>query len=134
MAKAAHLSVVAGTQHDTAEREFTERQHRYSVMLTGRIRRSHATNHMPIKVRNISAGGMMCECGYPARHDEAVEVELPRLGVVAGRIRWTSGSRIGIEFDGPVDPTLAWAKQQKSEVLFELPAMSTRRPGVVSAH
>jgi hypothetical protein len=134
MKNAAHLSLVSGAHPAAAAREQVEREHRYSVLLTGTIRKAQAGNRMPIKIRNISASGLMCECAYPPRIDDLVEIELPRLGHVSGHIRWGARGRIGIEFDGPIDPTLTWVKAEKSEVLFELPPMDTRRPGVVAAH
>lgn len=134
MSNAARLSLVSDAEPTTAQRGKVEREHRYSVLLTGTIRKANAGNCMPIKIRNISSSGMMCECAYPPRIDDLVEVELPRLGHVAGHIRWGAKGRIGIEFDGPIDPTVAWVKAEKSEVLFELQPMDTRRPGVVAAH
>ncbi|MBA2934967.1 PilZ domain-containing protein [Sphingomonas sp. CGMCC 1.13654] len=134
MSSTAHLSLVPDADPAAATPRQVEREHRYSVLLTGSIRKANAGNRMPIKIRNISSGGMMCECAYPPRVDDLVEIELPRLGHVAGHIRWGAKGRLGIAFDGPIDPTLAWVKAEKSEVLFDLPPMDTRRPGVVAAH
>lgn len=134
MSNVARLSLVPDTDPAPSARKTVEREHRYAELLSGTIRKAHAGNTMPIKVRNISSSGLMCECAYPPRIDDLVEVELPRLGHVAGHIRWGTQGKIGIEFDGPIDPTLAWVKTAKSEVLFELPAMDTRRPGVVAKH
>lgn len=134
MSNVARLSLVSDTDPAAAKRPEVEREHRYSVLLAGSIRKAHAGNSMPIKVRNISSCGLMCECAYPPRIDDLVEIELPRLGHVTGHIRWAAKGKLGIAFDGPIDPTLAWVKAAKSEVLFELPTMDTRRPGVVAAH
>jgi hypothetical protein len=132
--KRSHLALVPDATAATATREPVERAHRYSVLLSGTIRRANAGNSMPIKIRNISSCGLMCECAYPPHIDDWVEIELPRLGHVTGHIRWGTKGKLGIEFDGPIDPTLAWVKTEKSEVLFELQPMDTRRPGVVAAH
>jgi hypothetical protein len=134
MSNVARLSLVSDADPAAASRGQVEREHRYSVLLTGTIRKANAGNRMPIKIRNISSSGLMCECAYPPRIDDLVELELPRLGHVAGHIRWGEKGRIGIEFEGPIDPTLTWVKTDKSEVLFELQPMDTRRPGVVAAH
>jgi hypothetical protein len=117
-----------------ALREEVAREHRYSVFLKGTIRKAQTGNFMPIRIRNLSTQGLMCECAYPPLINEPVEVELPGVGYVAGHIRWGAKGRIGIEFDGPVDPTLAWVKQDKSEVILNVPKMDHRRPGVVAAH
>jgi hypothetical protein len=114
--------------------EYDPREHRYAVMLRGSIRRAHSGNRLPAKIRNISAGGLLAECGYPARDGDLVEIDIPRLGPVLGHIRWGSGGMVGIEFDGPIDPTRAWVKMQKSEVLYEMPNISSKRPGVIGAH
>ena len=132
--KSSHLALVPETPVAPAAREKVEREHRYSVLLSGSIRKANAGNRMPIKIRNISSSGLMCECAYPPRIDDVVEIELPRLGHVSGHIRWGAKGRLGIAFDGPIDPTLAWVKAEKSEVLFDLPPTDTRRPGVVAAH
>lgn len=132
--KRSHLALVPDTTAAAATREPVEREHRYSVLLSGTIRRANAGNSMPMKIRNISSCGLMCECAYPPRVDDWVELDLPRLGHITGHIRWGGKGKLGIEFDGPIDPTLAWVKTEKSEVLFELQPMDTRRPGVVAAH
>lgn len=134
MSNRVRLSLVPDAGPAAGAREQVEREHRYSVLLAGTIRKANAGNRMPIKIRNISTCGLMCECAYPPRIDDLVEIELPRLGHVTGHIRWGARGRLGIEFDGPIDPTLAWVKADKSEVLFELQPMDTRRPGVVAAH
>jgi hypothetical protein len=122
------------TYDPAAAREQVEREHRFTVLLTGTIRKAQSSNRMPIKIRNISATGLLGECAYPPRIDDVVEIELPRVGFVSGHIRWGANGRLGIEFDGPIDPTLAWVKADKSEVLLTLPKIDHRRPGVVAAH
>lgn len=115
------------------ERPVVPRDHRYNVILSGFISKPRASNRMPVKVRNISAGGLMAECPYPARPDEKVEIELPRLGVVTGYIRWGQSGRIGVEFDGPIDPTLAWIKSEPPMPIMR-PVNDYKRPGLTSAH
>ena len=134
MSSTVRLSLVSESDPAAAKRSQVEREHRYSVLLTGTIRKANAGNRMSIKIRNISSSGLMCECAYPPRIDDFIEIELPRLGHVAGHIRWGEKGRLGIEFDGPIDPTRLWLKAEKSEVLFELQPMDTRRPGVTAAH
>lgn len=62
---------------------------------------------MQVRVRNLSAGGLMAE--YPQQIDigDAVDVNVRGIGWVRGRIVWTSDARIGIAFDRPIDPQLA---------------------------
>lgn len=134
MSKVAHLSLVPDAGPAVPIPEKVEREHRYAVLLAGTIRRANAGNRMPIKIRNISSSGLMCECAYPPLIGDWIEIEVPRLGHVSGHIRWGAKGRIGIAFDGPIDPASAWVKTETSEVLFELQPMDTRRPGVTAAH
>jgi hypothetical protein len=100
------------------------RERRYAVLLRGVIGRAGSRNRMPLTVRNISAHGLMGECAYPPRPDDIVEVDLPGLGGIAGHVRWGDGQAIGIEFDGPIDPTLAFTRNRPG----------IRRSGLITAH
>jgi hypothetical protein len=100
------------------------REKRYAVFLRGVIGRSGSRNRMPLIVRNISAHGLRGECAYPPEAQDEVEIELPGLGPVAGHVRWESGEAFGVEFDGPIDPTLAFTRNRPG----------VRRSGLLSAH
>ena len=88
------------------------REKRFAVFLRGVIGRSGSRNRMPLTVRNISAHGMKGECAYPPLPGEPVEIELPGIGAIFGSVRWGDGQGIGIEFDGPIDPTLAFTRNR----------------------
>ena len=60
-----------------------------------------------IKVRNLSAGGMMAECTVSLSRDEQISIELRGIGAVAGRIAWMAGGKIGVAFEREIDPKLA---------------------------
>jgi len=79
---------------------------RDSMFLLATIRRAGG-GEVAIKVRNLSAGGMMAECPTSFSREEAIEIELRGIGVVGGRIAWTAGGKIGIAFDRVIDPKLA---------------------------
>ncbi len=100
------------------------RDKRYAVFLRGAIGRAGSRNRMPLIVRNISAHGLRGECAYPPEAMDEVEIDLPGLGPVAGHIRWESGEAFGVEFDGPIDPTLAFTRNRPG----------IRRSGLMSAH
>jgi hypothetical protein len=58
-----------------------------------------------VRVRNLSAGGMLAEA--PVRgvaQGAAVEVELRNVGFVPGRIVWVGEGKFGIAFDRAIDP------------------------------
>ena len=60
-----------------------------------------------VRVRNLSAGGLMAE--YPAAVESgtAVRIELRGIGEIGGRIAWATDGRIGVAFDSHIDPMLA---------------------------
>lgn len=60
-----------------------------------------------VRVRNLSAGGLMAEYAAPVAVGTAVEVDLRGVGIVAGQIAWATDGRIGVAFDLHIDPLLA---------------------------
>jgi hypothetical protein len=119
MDNAPQFETVTGDNGETIVRE-----RRYAVFLRGVIGRAGSRNRMPLTVRNISAHGMKGECAYPPRPDDLVEVDLPGIGAIAGHVCWGDGQTIGIEFDGPIDPTLAFTRNRPG----------VRRSGLLAAH
>ena len=65
---------------------------------------SGAEDGFEVRVRNLSAGGLMAELPQAVAPDSVVEVELPAHGWVRGRVAWQTEGRAGIAFDEPVDP------------------------------
>lgn len=58
-----------------------------------------------VRVRNLSAGGMLAEA--PVRgvaQGATVEIELRNVGFVPGRVVWVGEGKFGLAFDRPVDP------------------------------
>jgi PilZ domain len=62
-----------------------------------------------IKVRNLSAGGMMGEGGVRVTRGNIVKVNLRNLGWVEGTVAWVQGERFGIAFAEEIDPKVARA-------------------------
>ena len=62
---------------------------------------------VPVKVRNLSNGGMMVEGNGLFLRGEAIEADLRGVGRVPGKVAWTASGRIGIAFDAPIDAKLA---------------------------
>lgn len=60
-----------------------------------------------VRVRNLSSGGLMAEFPSLVEIGTRVEVELRGIGAVAGRVAWATDGRIGIAFDGQIDPMRA---------------------------
>jgi PilZ domain len=63
-----------------------------------------------IKVRNLSAGGMMAEGTVKAVRGTLVEVNIRNVGWVEGAIAWVQGDRCGIAFSEDIDPMVARAQ------------------------
>ncbi len=64
-----------------------------------------------VKMRNLSAGGMMAEGGVLAMRGLVVWVNLRNIGWVEGSVAWVQESRFGIAFREEIDPKLARAPQ-----------------------
>lgn len=60
-----------------------------------------------VRVRNLSAGGLMAEAPINAKRGDKVEIELRNIGTVGGYVAWVAQGRFGIAFDHPIDPKLA---------------------------
>lgn len=80
---------------------------RDSLFLMARLRRPGAAESVPVRVRNLSPGGLMAELSEPLEHDAAVEIEVRGLGWIPGRIAWHTEGRTGIAFDRLIDPQRA---------------------------
>ena len=83
---------------------------RDSLLLMASMRVERSGPGYRIKIRNLSAGGMMAEgedievgCGAQ------VMVELRNIGTVVGSVAWVQGNRFGVAFVDEIDPKLARA-------------------------
>lgn len=79
---------------------------RDSMFLAGIVHCSGGTER-PVRVRNLSAGGMMAECDADFCKGDAVAVMLRGIGRVTGKVAWRTSDRIGIAFDVEIDPKAA---------------------------
>ena len=68
-----------------------------------------------VKVRNLSAGGMMAEGVMQAVRGTLIEVNIRNVGWVEGAIAWVQGDRCGIAFSEDIDPIVARAPVTASE-------------------
>ncbi|MBB5987254.1 PilZ domain-containing protein [Sphingobium lignivorans] len=59
------------------------------------------------RVRNLSETGLMADCDSHLRDGDRLVVRLRGVGDVAGRVTWVRGDRIGMAFDGSIDPRAA---------------------------
>lgn len=88
---------------------------RDSLFLMADLRLDGGTHELRVKVRNLSAGGMMAEGGLVVTHGAKVAVKLRNIGWVDGIVAWVHEERFGIAFAREVDPMLARAPSQDPE-------------------
>lgn len=60
-----------------------------------------------VRIRNLSAGGLMAEAPVRAKRGDKVELEMRNIGKVTGYVAWVAQGRFGVAFDFPIDPKLA---------------------------
>lgn len=80
---------------------------RDSLFLLAEIRLAGTTSEFQVKVRNLSAGGMLAEGSVPVVPGNRLKVCLRNIGWVDGGVAWVQENRFGIAFDQEVDPKLA---------------------------
>ena len=87
----------------------TRQIERDSLLLMAAVRVDRSGSSHRIKVRNLSAGGMMAEGEVRVDRGSPVTVELRNIGPVEGSVAWIEGNRFGVVFADEVDPKLARA-------------------------
>lgn len=60
-----------------------------------------------IKMRNLSAGGMMGEGTVRVSRGAVVRLEIRNIGRVDGSVAWVQDNRFGVAFNEDIDPKLA---------------------------
>lgn len=104
---------------------------RDSLFLLAEVRLVGAEAEHRVKVRNLSAGGMMAEGPMKVLRGTNVEVNLRNIGWVEGVVAWIQDNRFGIAFIEDVDPKLARAPVGEGPATprFVKPAIATYVPG-----
>ena len=87
----------------------TRQVNRDSLFLLAQVRVVGQDGDARVKVRNLSAGGMMAEGDVKVARGSLVQVELRNIGWVDGSVAWKQGDRFGIAFVEEIDPMLARA-------------------------
>ena len=62
-----------------------------------------------VRVRNLSAGGMMAESPSRVQRGQPVWAQLRNLGWVEGSVAWVQDNRVGIAFREEIDPKVVRA-------------------------
>jgi hypothetical protein len=84
----------------------TARQ-RDSLFLLAPLRLDDAATSQDVRIRNLSAGGLMAEVGRDVPVGTVATLELRGIGPVTGRVAWSEEGRIGVALDRPIDPKKA---------------------------
>jgi hypothetical protein len=87
----------------------TRQIERDSLLLIAQLRVDGGEAEYRVKVRNLSAGGMMAEGQVPVTRGVLVSVGLRNIGWVEGTIAWKQDDRFGIAFAEEIDPKVARA-------------------------
>ena len=72
-----------------------------------------------VRIRNLSAGGLMAEAPVLTKRGDIVQIELRNIGRITGHVAWVAQGRFGIAFDHPIDPKLA--RKPVGQSKLELP-------------
>ncbi len=99
-------SILSGSATEDDAYESMRSERRDSMFLMAIVRRPGAIG-TTVKVRNLSPGGLMAESPAGFSRGELVEAEIRGIGAIKGRVAWSAGGRIGVQFDRAVDPRLA---------------------------
>ena len=82
---------------------------RDSLFVLAEMRVDGLDGEVRIKVRNLSAGGMMGEGPARVMRGAMVMVNLRNIGWTEGTIAWVQDTRFGIAFRDEIDPKVARA-------------------------
>lgn len=86
-----------------------------------------------IKVRNLSAGGMMGEGQVKVVRGALVWINIRNIGWIEGSIAWVQDTRFGIAFRDEIDPRVARASlaaNEPSHPILRTPAEAYPRGAV----
>ena len=105
---------------------------RDSLFLSCEITVEGALKPVIVRVRNLSAGGMMIDGNAVFNEGAGVSANLRGIGVVMGKIAWIVEDRAGVSFDMEIDPKEARAPVAvaKPKILFTPSLDKSRRPGL----
>lgn len=80
---------------------------RDSLFLMAPLRFDDETTVREVRVRNLSAGGLMVDCTRVRDPGTPVMLDLRGIGEISGKVAWCTEGRIGIALDRPIDPMKA---------------------------
>lgn len=99
------IASASGAEQSAAESGRTRK--RDSLFMSARLTIAPGATPRDVRVRNLSAGGLMAEYERPVANGTPVTLEMRGLGELTGRVAWCTDGRLGIAFDVPIDPSRA---------------------------
>ena len=108
----------------------TRQVNRDSLFLLAQVRVDGVPETFRVKVRNLSAGGMMAEGDAKVMRGSLVHVELRNLGWVEGSVAWKQDDRFGIAFVDEIDPALARAPGTAEATGYDAPRYTKNHQAV----
>jgi hypothetical protein len=82
----------------------TRHINRDSLFLMAEVRLEGDSASHKVKVRNLSAGGMMAESDMTVVRGARVTVDLRNLPSITGSVAWVQENRFGVAFAQEIDP------------------------------
>lgn len=118
--------------HDDASKRGLRSEGRDSLYMLAQIRVAGGMGSETIRVRNLSASGLMAEASVQYAVGTQIIIELKNVPSVPGRVVWATDGRMGISFDGEIDPKAVRQKVSgdKTGIPSYLRAVPLRRPGL----
>jgi hypothetical protein len=82
---------------------------RDSLFVMADLRIDGIEGEQRIRVRNLSAGGMMAECPTVVQRGQLVWANLRNVGWIEGSVAWVQSGRFGVAFREDIDPMVVRA-------------------------
>lgn len=98
---------IIGDDSETLDGDDARDRRRDSLFMTAKMRLAGVADPLEVRVRNLSAGGLMIELDRAVEPGAAVSLEMRGLGEVTGSVAWATRGRVGIALDAPIDPKRA---------------------------
>jgi PilZ domain len=77
---------------------------RDSLFLTAEVWSAGWPAPVAVRVRNLSAGGLLAESAHQLPVGTVVQIQLANIGLVGARCVWAGENRFGVAFDHAIDP------------------------------
>lgn len=84
-----------------------QRKDRDSLFMLAGMRLADGEQSYRIRIRNLSAGGLMAEASLLVETGQPVLIDIRNIGWVPGTVVWNVDNRFGVAFADQIDPKAA---------------------------